>query len=50
MENRNRFVLEVMQQLVDAIGEDKVGIILSPAISHNSIIPQDLTAQFKESD
>ena len=46
MENRNRFVLEVMQHLVDAIGENKVGIKLSPAIPYNSIIHQDPTTQF----
>lgn len=44
--NRNRFVLEVMQQLVDAVGEDKVGIKLSPAIPYNNIVHQDPTAQF----
>jgi N-ethylmaleimide reductase len=46
IENRNRFVLEVMHQLVDALGEGKVGIKLSPAIPYNNIIHQDPTAQF----
>lgn len=46
IENRNRFVLEVMHQLVDALGEGKVGIKLSPAIPYNNIVHQDPTAQF----
>ncbi|WAC12689.1 alkene reductase [Dyadobacter pollutisoli] len=46
IENRNRFTLEVMQQLVDAVGEDKVGIKLSPAIPYNSIIHDDPITQF----
>lgn len=47
IENRSRFVIEVMQAMVDAIGENKVGIKLSPSIPFNSIIdsnPTDLYA------
>jgi N-ethylmaleimide reductase len=45
-ENRNRFVLEVMQEMVNAIGSDKVGIKLSPTIPHNSIIHNAPIEQF----
>lgn len=48
IENRNRFVLEVMQELVNAIGGEKVGIKLSPTIPYNSIIHADPTAQYTE--
>ncbi|MCU7551813.1 alkene reductase [Chitinophagaceae bacterium LB-8] len=48
IENRNRFVLEVMEQMVLAIGSDKVGIKLSPTIPYNSIIHNEPTAQFTE--
>jgi N-ethylmaleimide reductase len=47
IENRNRFVLEVMQELVDASGSDKVGIKLSPTIYYNNIENSDPVAQFK---
>lgn len=46
IENRSRFVLEVMQAMVDAIGANKVGIKLSPSIPYNSIIDSDPTALF----
>lgn len=46
VENRNRFVLEVMAGMVAAIGSDKVGIKLSPTIPYNSIIHTDPVAQF----
>lgn len=44
--NRNRFVLEVMKELVDAIGSDKVGIKLSPTNYYNNIEHSDPIAQF----
>lgn len=47
IENRNRFVLEVMQELVEASGSDKVGIKLSPTIYYNNIENGDPVAQFK---
>ena len=47
IENRNRFVLEVMQELVNALGSDKVGIKLSPTIYYNNIENSDPEAQFK---
>ena len=47
IENRNRFVLEVMQELVDASGSDKVGIKLSPTVYYNNIENSDPVAQFK---
>lgn len=54
IENRSRFVIEVMQTMVDAIGKNKVGIKLSPSIPFNSIIdsnPTDLyTHLIKELD
>jgi len=46
IENRNRFVLEVMQELVDASGNDKVGIKLSPTVYYNNIENSDPVAQF----
>lgn len=46
IENRNRFVLEVMQEMVDAIGADKVGIKLSPTIPFNGIFHSEPTEQF----
>ncbi|NDF60727.1 MAG: alkene reductase [Crocinitomicaceae bacterium] len=45
-ENRNRFVLKVMNALVEAVGEDKVGIRLSPTSTYNSIVHKELIAQF----
>ncbi|WP_433836214.1 alkene reductase [Flavobacterium anhuiense] len=48
IENRNRYVLEVMQELVAAVGSDKVGIKLSPTIPYNSIIHNDPKTQFTE--
>ena len=47
IENRNRFVLEIMQNLVDAIGENKVSIRLSPTSTYNNIIHNDVIGQFK---
>jgi N-ethylmaleimide reductase len=46
IENRNRFVLEVMREMVNAIGSNKVGIKLSPTIPHNSIIHNAPIKQF----
>jgi N-ethylmaleimide reductase len=47
IENRNSFVLEVMQELVNASGSDKIGIKLSPTIYYNNIENSDPEAQFK---
>ena len=46
VENRSRFVLEVMDAMVQAIGADKVGIKLSPSIPYNSIIDSDPTTLY----
>ncbi len=46
IENRSRFVVEVMQAMVDALGADKVGIKLSPSIPYNSIIDSNPTALY----
>ena len=46
VENRNRFVLEVMHELVNAVGSEKAGIKLSPTIPYNSIIHTDPIEQF----
>lgn len=46
VENRSRFVLEVMEAMVHAIGADKVGIKLSPSIPYNSIIDSDPTTLY----
>lgn len=45
-ENRNRFVVEIMQELVQAIGEDKVGIRISPTSTYNGISHQNPVGQF----
>ena len=46
IENRSRFVIEVMQALVDVFGADRVGIKLSPSIPYNGMIDSDPTALF----
>lgn len=46
VEHRNRFVLEVMQELVNAVGSGKAGIKLSPTVPYNGIYNSDPTAQF----
>lgn len=46
IENRNRFVLEIMQNLVDAIGENKVAIRLSPTSTYNNILHNEVIGQF----
>lgn len=46
IQNRSRFVLEVMQVMVDAIGENKVAIKLSPSIPFNSMIDSNPTELF----
>lgn len=45
-EKRCQFVLDVMQEMVNAIGKDKAGIKLSPSIPFNSIIDSDPTALY----
>jgi N-ethylmaleimide reductase len=40
-ENRNKFVLEVVKEIVDAIGKDKVGIRISPYGVFNDMQPYD---------
>jgi N-ethylmaleimide reductase len=46
IENRNRFVLEVMQEMVAAIGDNKVAIRLSPTSTYNNISHQQPVEQF----
>lgn len=46
IENRSRFVIEVMQAMVSAIGENKVAIKLSPSIPYNSIIDSNPTTLY----
>lgn len=46
IENRSRFILEVMQAMGAGIGADKVGIKLSPSIPYNSIIESDPIATY----
>ncbi len=45
-ENRNRFVLEIMHEMVSAIGKDKVAIRLSPTSTYNGIFHQNPIEQF----
>jgi len=44
--NRCRFVLDIMQGLVDICGLNKVGIKLSPSIPFNGMIDSDPTATY----
>ena len=46
IENRNRFVVEVIEEIVSAIGEGKVAIRLSPTSTYNNIIHQQPIEQF----
>jgi len=46
IENRNRFVLDVMQEIVAAIGENKAAIRLSPTSTYNNISHQQPIEQF----
>jgi N-ethylmaleimide reductase len=43
IENRSRFVLEVMEAMVAAVGAEKVGIKLSPSIPYNGMIDSNPT-------
>jgi N-ethylmaleimide reductase len=45
-ENRNRFALEIIQEMVAAIGSDKVAIRISPTSTYNTIIHQNPVEQF----
>ncbi|GEM55052.1 alkene reductase [Flavobacterium branchiophilum] len=45
-ENRNRFVLEIMQEMIAAIGADKVAIRISPTSTYNNITHQNPVEQF----
>lgn len=45
-ENRNRFVIEVMNGLVEAVGADRAAIRLSPTSTYNGIVHTDPIAQF----
>jgi N-ethylmaleimide reductase len=45
-ENRNRFVLEVMRALVEAVGAQKAAIRLSPTSTYNGIVHNDPVRQF----
>ncbi|MFM2101803.1 MAG: hypothetical protein RIR05_789 [Bacteroidota bacterium] len=46
IENRNRFVIHVMQQLVSAVGENKAAIRLSPTSTYNNITHKQPIEQF----
>lgn len=45
-ENRNRFVLEVMKEMISSIGNEKVAIRLSPTSTYNNITHQNPVTQF----
>jgi len=45
-ENRNRFVLEVMKEMISSIGSDKVAIRLSPTSTYNNMVHQNPVTQF----
>jgi N-ethylmaleimide reductase len=44
--NRNRFTLEVMQEIVQAVGADKAGVRISPTSTYNNIVHQNPIEQF----
>lgn len=46
IENRSHFVLEVMQELINAVGGDKVGIKISPLHPYAGIVFDDPVATF----
>ncbi len=46
LENKNRFVIEVMQEMVNAIGENKVAIRISPTSTYNNIMHAHPVEQF----
>lgn len=39
--NRSRFILEVMEALIEAVGHGKVGIKLSPSITYHGMVDSD---------
>lgn len=45
-ENRNRFVVEIMQNIVSAIGDEKTSIRISPTSTYNNIIHNNPVEQF----
>jgi N-ethylmaleimide reductase len=46
IENRSRFVVEVMKELINAVGGDKVGIKISPLHPYAGIVSDDPIATF----
>jgi N-ethylmaleimide reductase len=46
IENKSRFILEVMQELIDAVGGEKVGIKISPLNPYASIVFNDPVATY----
>ena len=46
LENQNRFVIEVMNGMVDAVGENKAAIRLSPTSTYNNISHKQPMEQF----
>ncbi len=46
IENRSRFVVEVMQELINAVGGDKVGIKISPLNPYSGITLDNPTTTF----
>ncbi len=46
IENRSRFIIEVMNALVEAVGKDKAAIKLSSSIPYNGIMDSNPTALF----
>lgn len=46
IENRSRFILEVMNGLIDVAGPDRVGIKLSPSILYHGILDKDPIAVY----
>jgi len=46
IENRNRFVIEVLRSMVNALGPNKVAVRISPTSTYNNIVHDNPLAQF----
>lgn len=46
IENRSRFILEIMKEMSASVGEHKVGIKLSPSVPYNTILESDPIATY----
>jgi N-ethylmaleimide reductase len=47
LENRSRFIIEVMQELINVVGDDRAGIKLSPSNTYHSMLESDPIAVYQ---